>query len=157
VAVDLDAYRGVMGRFATGVTVIATGWGDALHAMTANAVTSLSLDPLRLLICVQKESHCAEALQCNRTFSVNVLREDQEALSVYFAGQWRNPTPPRFEFVAWQGGPRLKGVIAAVGCEVAEIYPGGDHLIFTGTVVAVYRGPGERPLLYQGGEYRRLP
>lgn len=149
-------YREAIGRFTTGVTVVASGWGEELHAMTANAVTSLSLEPLQLLVAIGNESRCAASIARHGTFSVNVLRDDQAALSVYFSGRWTGAVPPAFGFVPWQGAPRLKGCIAAVCCEVDRTMEGGDHRIIVGNVLDSYRGPGTRPLVYFEGGYRAL-
>jgi flavin reductase (DIM6/NTAB) family NADH-FMN oxidoreductase RutF len=153
---EQEHYRSVMGRFATGVTVVASGWGEELHAMTANAVTSLSLEPLQLLVAIRNDSRCAAAIARQGSFSVNVLRDDQAALSVYFSGRWKRPVPPAFGFVPWRGAPRLKGCIAAVCCSVDRTLDGGDHRIVIGNVLGSYRGPGERPLIYFEGDYRAL-
>lgn len=151
-----DEYRQTIGRFATGVCVIATGWGARLHAMTANAVSSLSLDPLQLLVCLKQSSNCLGAIKREGVFSVNVLREDQVALSVYFSGHWKAEVPPRFQFSSWAGGARLNGCIASIGCEVDQYYEGGDHVIVTGNVTACYQTGGGTPLLYYQGGYQRL-
>ena len=155
-ATDPRAFKETMSRFATGVTVIASGWGDELHAMTATSVASLSLDPLMLLVCLERSSRCAAALRREGTFSVNVLRADQQSLATYFAGAWARPTPPRFEFVPWTTAPRLKGVVAALAATVDAFVEGGDHFIVTGKVTDVYRGPGNKPLIAHERRYRSI-
>ncbi len=145
-----------MGRFVTGVTVIATGWGERLYAMTANAVTSVSLDPLRLLVCMTNESHCLKAIRREGVFSVNVLREDQAALSVYFSGYWKGPGMPAFRFAPWSGGARLQGAIASIGCEVNDVLSSGDHKVVIGDVGSIYAGAGGRPLVYAQSRYHYL-
>ncbi len=157
-ALDTRFYRRVIGQFATGVTVILAEEGDEVHGMTANAVTSLSLDPLLLIVCVDKRAHMAERLQRAHTFTVNVLRDDQEAVSGYFAGgARRGMARPEFHFVPWGSAPRLSGCLAALACDVHEILEGGDHWIVIGRVTALYEGPPPyAPLLYFGGRYRTL-
>lgn len=145
-----------MGRFVTGVTVIATGWGERLYAMTANAVTSVSLDPLRLLVCMKNESHCLAALRREGLFSVNILREDQAALSVYFSGYWKGPGAPPFRFASWEGGARLQGAVASIACRVSDLVASGDHQIVIGEVQALYLGAGGDPLVYAQSRYYRL-
>ena len=149
-------FKTVMGRFVTGVTVIATGWGERLYAMTANAVTSVSLDPLRMLVCITNESHCLAAIRREGIFSVNILREDQAALSVYFSGYWKGAGAPAFRFAPWEGGARLQGSVASIGCEVAELHASGDHKIVIGDVRGVYVGAGGRPLVYAKSRYHHL-
>ncbi len=155
--VDPRAYRNAMGTIAKGITILATGRGEELRAMTASAVNSLSLDPLLVLVCLDKKTRFAEALQQEQGFSINILRCSQEYLSNYFAGRWLAETPPDFEFISWWGGPLLDGCAAAVGCEVHEVVEGGDHWIVIGRVVAVHLGldPVEPLLFYRGG-YREL-
>jgi flavin reductase (DIM6/NTAB) family NADH-FMN oxidoreductase RutF len=156
-SIDPREYRRTIGLFATGVTVIAAEHGNEIQAMTANAVTSLSLDPLLLLVCVGKKARMAEHLISNPGFTVNILREDQRALSTYFAGVWRMPTPPPFRFVPWEGRPRLEGCLASLGCEVYEKIEGGDHWIVVGRVTALHRGiEPHLPLLFYSGWYGRL-
>ena len=154
--VDQSHFKEAMGRFVTGVTVIATGWGERLHAMTANAVTSVSLEPLRLLVCVTNESHCLAAIRREGAFSVNILREDQAALSVYFSGYWKGSGVPPFRFSPWKGCPRLHGAVASVACRVFEQVSCGDHQIVIGDVQGLYLGAGGRALVYAQSRYHQL-
>src|SRR5688572_29779550 len=80
-----DQFRRAMGRFATGVTVVTTRLGDDLHGMTANAVTSLSLDPLMVLVCVDKNADTHDILSRAGIFAVNILNKDQAEISERFA------------------------------------------------------------------------
>jgi flavin reductase (DIM6/NTAB) family NADH-FMN oxidoreductase RutF len=155
--IDSRAFRSTVGQFATGVTVIATGEPGAIRAMTANAFTSVSLDPPLVLVCVKKNAHLAQALTDASGFSVNILGEDQQALSTYFAGAWKDAPPPPFSFASWDGLPRLDGCIAALGCAVEVIHQGGDHWIVVGRVHALYRtDPPRQPLLFCSGRYAAL-
>jgi flavin reductase (DIM6/NTAB) family NADH-FMN oxidoreductase RutF len=151
--IHVEQFKEVMGRFVTGVTVVATGWGDRLHAMTANAVTSVSLDPLRVLVCVKNGSHCLAAIERENVFAINILREDQAVLSVYFSGYWKGGGMPPFRFSLWKGVPRLHGAIATIGCEVVEMQPCGDHQIVIGAVQGLRSGSAGRPLVYAEGTY----
>ncbi len=146
-----------MGRFATGVTVIAAQQHDEIHGMTANAVTSVSLEPLLVLVCVDKRARMNRFIESAGGFSINMLSEDQEALSRFFAGTWTLPTAPEFRFVPWHAGPRLVGSLGAVGCTVERSIDVGDHWIVLGRVIALYEGdPAGRPLMFYGGRYRRV-
>ncbi len=150
-------FRKVMGLFAAGVTVIAAREGDEIHGMTANAVTSVSLDPLLVLVCVDKRARMNRFLESAGGFSINILSEDQEALSRYFAGSWKPTLPPEFRFLPWQGGPRLVGCVGAAGCAIDRTIEVGDHRIVLGRVIALHEGdPTAPPLLFFGGRYRRL-
>ncbi|OGO68923.1 MAG: hypothetical protein A2Z37_05060 [Chloroflexi bacterium RBG_19FT_COMBO_62_14] len=150
-------FREVIGLFATGVTVIAAESEGEIHGMTANAVASLSLEPTLVLACVNKRALLGDILSRAKAFSINILREDQKALSTYFAGAWSEKTPPPFRFVPWEGGPRLEGCAAALSCRVWDLIEGGDHWIVIGLVLSLHRGIDPiRPLLFYGSEYRRI-
>jgi len=142
-AVDARAFRDTIGLFATGVTVVAAQHGDHVHAMTANAVTSLSLRPALLIFCVSKQAKMAAELEIGCPFSINILREEQQALSNYFAGQWLDTQP--------------QNCAAALACVVDSQLEGGDHWIVVGRVRATYRPPETPdPLLFYAGKYRRF-
>jgi flavin reductase (DIM6/NTAB) family NADH-FMN oxidoreductase RutF len=156
-AVDARAFRDTIGLFATGVTVVAAQHGDHVHAMTANAVTSLSLRPALLIFCVSKQAKMAAELEIGCPFSINILREEQQALSNYFAGQWLDTQPPAFDFDPWEATPRLQNCAAALACVVDSQLEGGDHWIVVGRVRATYRPPETPdPLLFYAGKYRRF-
>jgi flavin reductase (DIM6/NTAB) family NADH-FMN oxidoreductase RutF len=147
----------MMGLFATGVTVITTEVGDTLHGMTANAVMSVSLDPLLVCVSVGRRARMDAFLEQTGSFALNILSERQEALSQFFAGSWPHPSPPEYRVEPWIGGPRLVGCLAAAGCSVDRILDGGDHRLFLGRVLAVHRTEGPLlPLLFFGGRYHRL-
>jgi flavin reductase (DIM6/NTAB) family NADH-FMN oxidoreductase RutF len=145
-----------MGRFATGVTVVTTRVGEDLAGMTANAVASLSLNPPLVLVCVDKRAAFLSALKDSRAFAMNILSEEQEALSRRFAQKG----PKEFTDIplttAVTGSPIFAEALAWLDCKVVEIHPGGDHEIFLGEILA-----GEsrdvRPLLYFSGNYAKLP
>jgi flavin reductase (DIM6/NTAB) family NADH-FMN oxidoreductase RutF len=151
------AFRRTVGQFATGVTVVATYGSNDIVGMTANAVTSVSLEPLLLLVCVDRRARIASHLPVGQPFSVNILRDDQEVLSRYFGGGWRNLPRPEYRFERWETAPRLVGSLAALRCIVDRVYDGGDHDIVIGRVVRLFDGPGAwNPLLFHAGRYRRL-
>ncbi len=156
---DPREYRRTIGLFATGVTVILTGSDGDIRGMTANSVTSLSLDPLLILFCVEKQAHFATVLQQQRGFTINILGRDQEALSNYFAGFWKADTPPpQFNFVPWHGSARLQDCMAAIGCEIDQFLEGGDHWIVIGRVIALHKPDDlpDDPLIFFRGQYRGL-
>src|SRR5689334_14427090 len=103
--VDPREFRDTIGLFATGVTVVAAQHGDHVHAMTANAVSSLSLRPALLIFGVSKQAKMAAELEIGCPFAINILRADQQALSNYFAGQWLDHEPPHFDFDPWEATP----------------------------------------------------
>lgn len=155
--IDPRAYRQTVGQFATGIAVIATEVTGEIHAMTANAFTSVSLKPPLLLFCADKRAKMTDFMKQAKWFSINFLRDDQQALSTYFAGGWKEPKAPPFRFVAWSGGPRLEGCAAAIGCTLYQMVEAGDHWIVIGEVVTLHMGIEPRhPLVFQGGMYRKL-
>ena len=156
-SIDPRAFRHTVGQFATGVTVIATEAGGSIQALTANSFTSLSLDPPLVLFCVGKTAHLSAHLGNTTGFSVNILAQSQRDLSTYFAGSWKQASPPPFDFISWDGVHRLDGCAAALGCAVETIYEGGDHWIVVGRVLSLYRN--ERacpPLVFCAGRYATL-
>jgi 3-hydroxy-9,10-secoandrosta-1,3,5(10)-triene-9,17-dione monooxygenase reductase component len=149
-------FKAVMARFATGVTVVTSYGADGPAGMTANAVASLSLDPLLIMVGFELQSRTLAAVRCSRRFAVNVLAGDQEQLSRTFAS--KQPEQEKFAVCAYAeraGVPLLEGTLAWLCCEVDAIYPGGDHVIVVGSVVDM-GGSGGDPLLFYGGDYRRL-
>ena len=156
--VSTRAYRDVMGLFATGVTVVAAELEGKIHGMTANAITSVSLDPLLILVCVQKNAVMADILQKSGEFSMNILNEDQEQLSNFFAGIWPDGAdPPPFSFKPWHNSGRLQDTIGALACKIDKFLDGGDHWIITAAVFDLYaQQEPANPLLYYQGQYRRF-
>jgi flavin reductase (DIM6/NTAB) family NADH-FMN oxidoreductase RutF len=154
---DAKAFRETMGLYATGVAVVATTIEGQVHAMTANAVTSLSLDPMLLLFCPAKKARFSQVLAPAAGFSINFLRDEQEALSTFFAGGWQDATEPSFRFVTTGGCPRLEGCLASLICTKRGIHDGGDHWLVILEVQHVHRGVDPlRPLLFYRGKYRHL-
>ena len=156
-SIDPKAFRHTVGHFVTGVTVIAADIEGSTRGMTANAFTSLSLDPPLVLFCVAKKAHLGQVIHLASGFSVNILTQEQQSLSTYFAGGWKEPEPPAFTFEPWSGGPKLAGIAAALGCAVEMIYEGGDHFIVIGRVLALYHcEPPTAPLVFRAGRYAAL-
>ncbi len=156
--VDPRVLRQTLGQFATGVTVIATEAEGRVHAMTANSFTSLSLSPPLVLFCASKDSKIGQLMRVGLSFSVNILRQEQRDLSTYFAGAWREGTPPPFAFgsLGPHTAPRLEGNAAALACQVTAVHEGGDHWIVVGEVVAVDRSADAVPLVFHAGRYVAL-
>jgi 3-hydroxy-9,10-secoandrosta-1,3,5(10)-triene-9,17-dione monooxygenase reductase component len=149
-----DRFRSVMGHFATGVTVVTVATDDGPVGMTANAVCSLSLEPLLLLVCFDNAARTLPAVRANGRFGVNVLGSGQEDLARLFAS--KRPEREKFAGVAHtvhDGIPVIEGVLAWVGCRLERLIPGGDHTIGIGAVEAAEAGRGE-PLLWLRGSYR---
>jgi flavin reductase (DIM6/NTAB) family NADH-FMN oxidoreductase RutF len=149
-------FRRSMALFTTGVTVLAVDSPSGVHGMTANAVCSVSLDPMLVLACIDRRARLHELVGENTVFSVNVLRQEQEPLSRYFAGAWPFPAWPEFRFERWKHGPLLVGALVTVGCRSERLLSAGDHTIVVGRVTGLHRGEPGSPLVFFAGRYRRL-
>jgi len=154
--VDPALFRQLLGRFATGVTVLTTRSpdGDPI-GMTASSVASVSLDPPLVLVSVDRRHEMHDALEAAPHFVLNVLAATQEALSRRFAAD----EPNRFQGVGFhankQGIAVLDGVLAHIECEKQTATPAGDHTVFIGLVIGGNVTDG-RPLLYYRGGYAGL-
>jgi flavin reductase (DIM6/NTAB) family NADH-FMN oxidoreductase RutF len=152
--VGSDRFRDVMGRFATGVTVVTGATPEGPVGMTANAVCSLSLDPVLLLVCFDNDARTLPVVRDTGRFGVNVLAAGQEDLARLFAS--KRPEREKFAGIPHtvnDGIPVIEGVLAWVGCRLERLVPGGDHTIGIGAVEAAEAGHGE-PLLWFRGSYR---
>ncbi|WP_414940384.1 flavin reductase family protein [Amycolatopsis sp. cmx-11-51] len=150
-------FRETMSRFATGVTVLTTG-GERVHGMTANAFTSVSLEPPLVLCCVSRAAVMHEAITATGSFGVSVLGARQQDLAKYFAGRSRPLGAAQFDPVEWVPGPRtgaplLTGALAWLECELVDGHQGGDHSIFVGSVLASTVGAGHDALVFFGGAF----
>ena len=154
--IDSRLFRQAVGQFATGVTVITTKIDGTIRAMTVNSFTALSLDPPLVLFCVDKKTKTGQTIHAAGGFAVNILRQEQQDLSTYFAGGWIHARPPSFAFLEWEGGPRLEGCAAAIGCSTDTIHEGGDHWIVVGKVLALHRLAQASPLIFHGGRYANI-
>lgn len=153
-----SSLRESMARFATGVIVLSVG-GDDIHGMTANAFTSVSLEPPTVLCCIARSAVMHQALTSQKRFAVSVLGADQEDLARYFADKRRPLGPEQFQQLAWEPGavseaPLLHGALAWLECELTEIHESGDHSIFLGEVVNASRSPEGPGLLFFDGAFQ---
>jgi flavin reductase (DIM6/NTAB) family NADH-FMN oxidoreductase RutF len=154
--IDSDLFRAVLGRFASGITVItATAPDGTPHGMTVSAFASVSLDPPLILACIAHDATIAPLLSQATSFAVNVLSDTQEALSRRFAGRMND----RFVGVGYRlgdlGDPQLDDVLAWLACRIVARHPAGDHVILVGQVEDAGVRDG-RPLLYYRGGYAQL-
>ncbi len=151
-------FRATVGSFATGVTVVTTRGEEHAYGMTANAFSSVSLDPPLVLVCVIHPSEGSKHIESNRCFAVNVLREDQEPLSRYFASRDRPRGRDAFRDVPHRlgvsGSPILEGALAYLDCNLHASYDAGDHQIFIGEVLEISFQADGRPLVFHGGQYK---
>lgn len=150
---DDRQFRDAMGKFATGVTVVATDVAGEVHGMTANAFMSVPLNPKLVVISIAEKAQMLEKIKQSKKFSVNILAADQQELSKIFAGQTKNHQEIKFDRL--EGVPILPGAIAQITCEVTLEYVEGDHTLFIGRVTHINLEDSD-PLIYFSGKYRRL-
>jgi len=154
------AFRKALGHFSTGVTVVTVEREPGkIHGMTANSFTSVSLDPMLILVCVDQRAKLLPLLQKKKRFGISVLKAGQEALSEYFAkGKLSAEAEERLAVrYRWtpSGIPVLENSLLHLGCRLTASHIAGDHAIFVGEVKDAELHEGE-PLLYFRGEYRKL-
>jgi flavin reductase (DIM6/NTAB) family NADH-FMN oxidoreductase RutF len=154
---DPERYRTVFGHFATGVAVITCAGPAGSGGMTANAVCSLSLDPLLALVCFENGARTLPLVRDTGRFAVNVLRVGAEDLARVFASKVPEAeklagAPHRIE----HGAPLLDDALAWIVCDLERLIPAGDHEIAIGAVAAMGVTDGE-PLIWYQGAYRQLP
>jgi flavin reductase (DIM6/NTAB) family NADH-FMN oxidoreductase RutF len=159
--VDTDAFRRAVGRFATGVTVVTTRSDGIDHAMTASAFTSVSLDPVLVLVCVEKDARFHDAVLDSGTWAVSILSASGRRAAEWFATRGRPLGGQLDRFPhrrgAASGAALLGASLAWLQCATTAVHDGGDHDIVVGSVLEVETSDLEEPpLIYYRGSYREL-
>jgi flavin reductase (DIM6/NTAB) family NADH-FMN oxidoreductase RutF len=161
--VDPEEYRRIVSRFATGVTVATTMTPSGLTVtLTANAFTSVSLDPVLALLSVQRSAAFHAAVLESGSWGVSVLGEDHESLSRFHASKVRHELDDTFDGVPTFAGPvtgvtLIADALATLECRTTAAYPGGDHTLLLGTVESASSpNPAATPLVFFEGTYRSL-
>lgn len=160
-APDTDHYRRAMGRFASGVTVVTTFAGGLDHAMTANAIASVSLEPLLMLVCVERDARFHDAVEEAGVWGVSILPARARPTADWLATRGR-PLHGQLDRVAHRAGPAtgvalLEDALAQFECRTTDLHPAGDHSIVVGEVVSVATPDHtDDALLYYRGRYGRL-
>lgn len=153
-------FRSAVGAFATGITVVTTRGEDHAYGMTANAFSSVSLDPPLVLVCVMSASEASSHIRGNGCFAVNILCAEQEPISRYFASRDRPRGRDAFRDVAHRigtsGSPILDGVLGYVDCRLHSSHAAGDHEICIGEVLELGSSSAGAPLVFHGGQYRLI-
>ncbi len=153
---DEASFRTVLGHFATGVTIITAMDGDEPVGLSANAFTSVSLDPPLVLFCAAKASTTWPRLEAAGKFTVNILNEHQEDVCRVFATKGID----RFSRIGWRpspiGSPILHGALAYIDCEIDSQHDAGDHLIVVGRVRELGLLNEEGPLIFYRGGYGKF-
>lgn len=158
-SVDAADFRAAMGSFATGVSIMTAVVDGVPHGMTASAVSSVSLDPPLVLVCVARDALMAERVVDAGSFALSFLAEDQAEVSNGLADPTRTKGPEEFAGLAIRsertGSPIVAGNVGWVDCRVWSLNDGGDHLVVIGEVLAV-GSDRDAPLLYYRGGYGRF-
>jgi flavin reductase (DIM6/NTAB) family NADH-FMN oxidoreductase RutF len=155
-APDPASFRAAIGMLPTGVTIVTAMGPEGPAGATANAVTSLSIEPMLMLACLDRGSRTLLAVQAANRFGVNVLHGGQEETARGFAT--KAPVAEKWKDIAWSerdGVPEIGDALVFVACELRDVIAGGDHVIVTGEVTALGAAGGD-PLVFHGGEYRPL-
>jgi 3-hydroxy-9,10-secoandrosta-1,3,5(10)-triene-9,17-dione monooxygenase reductase component len=159
--VPADVFRRVLGHFVTGVTVVTALDGERPFGITVNALSSVSLDPALVMVALDRRRFLTPIVRAGGRYAVNILSEDQQALSDCFAGAPVTPGREAFCGAAWHAGPSglplLDGAIATLECTVVETFSAGDHDLFIGrvdTLANEHHHP--MPLLYYRRRYLRI-
>jgi flavin reductase (DIM6/NTAB) family NADH-FMN oxidoreductase RutF len=157
--VTVDAFREALRRFVTGVTIVTTTVDGEDHAMTANALTSVSLEPLLVLVCVEKVARFHDAILASGVWGISVLDESAREAAAWFATRGRPLVGQFAKFPCVRGEhtgvPLLLGSLSTLECRTRATYDGGDHTIVLADVLAATTAqPDGRPLVYYKGEYR---
>lgn len=161
-AADVPArdFRRAMGCFATGVTVVTCQVGPITHGITINSLTSVSLNPPLILICIDLKARAHDLIREAGVFGVNLLTEAQGDLSTFFARRLALDPNDELRQVPYHHGisgtPLIEGCLAYLECRLTAIYPAGDHSIFVAEVIEATVASDELPLLFYRGRYPRL-
>jgi 3-hydroxy-9,10-secoandrosta-1,3,5(10)-triene-9,17-dione monooxygenase reductase component len=156
-----DRYREVMGRFATGISVVTALEGSRPHGITVNAFSSVSLDPALVMVALDRRRYITPIVREAGRYAVNVLGADQQALSDCFAHAPVSPGREAFCGAAWHAGPTglplIDGSIATLECTIVETFSAGDHDLFIGRVDSLEQHEEDvAPLLYYRRRYLRV-
>jgi flavin reductase (DIM6/NTAB) family NADH-FMN oxidoreductase RutF len=156
-AIGSEDFKHCLARWASGVTIVTSRAGDDIHGMTVSDFSGASLTPPLVSVCCARESITTGLIARGGCFGVNVLAEDQRALSDRFAS--KKHEHERFVGVGFSdggtGAPLLDGCVVNLDCRLVATYEAGDHVIYLGQIESS-RYSDRRPLVYWGGGYRQL-
>lgn len=153
-AIDPKLFRRVMGRFATGVTVLGFLREGVATGMTVNAFLSVSLEPPLVLVSVRKASSFVKHVKVGARCGISILSEQQRHLGPHFAGRREREVNARFLDRA--GVPLLEGSLAGIVAHVIDIHPAGDHLLYIAEVEHLAEGADAQPLIFFSGRYKQI-
>ena len=155
-----DDFKGALGSWAAGVTVVSTKLDGQVYGITVSSFSSLSIDPLLILVSIQNSNALAAMIPKSGMFAVSILADDQEAISNAFSKSGREPGASLGADVPtldWHtGSPIVAGAVAHLDCQLETAVPGGDHTIIIGRVVGASFDANKEPLIYFRRRYRPL-
>jgi flavin reductase (DIM6/NTAB) family NADH-FMN oxidoreductase RutF len=158
--VEAGDFKAALSSWAAGVTIVTTRHAGLVYGITASSFSSLSVDPLLILVCIANSNHLAHMITDSKLFAVSVLATGQEHIANYFSMHGRDPSPAFQEHVEtreWHtGAPIVHGAIAHLDCTLEGAVAGGDHTIMIGRVVGAASNASATPLLYFRRGYRTL-
>jgi flavin reductase (DIM6/NTAB) family NADH-FMN oxidoreductase RutF len=159
--VDVSAFRRAMGSFPTGVTIVTVASDDSnMHGITVSSFSSVSLDPMLVLVCLNETSRGISLIERAGAFVVNVLSAGQHDVSRWFANRYRPVDSTMFDGVPFEPGvtgcPVLVDATASFECRLRQSHRAGDHLIMLGEVIALIHRPQLEPLIFHAGSYKSL-
>jgi len=150
--IEADHFRHVLGHLPTGVTVVTAHGPEGPAGITANSVTSVSLDPPLILMCVARQSRTGQTIMEAGRFCINVIGADDVETPTRFATR----RPDRFDEVPWHdrpGGPGLDAAVAWIECDIRDRHGAGDHTIIVAEVTAIDAADAATPLVFFRGAY----
>lgn len=151
---DPQLFRRVMGRFATGVTVVSFLRAGKPAGMTVNSFLSVSMTPPLVLVSVRRASSFVEHVRVGGRYGINILSEHQRKLGPHFANR---PEPDAdASFHEHAGTPLLDGSLAEIVARVVDIHAAGDHLLFIAEIEHLAHGPEAQPLIFYSGRYKQI-
>ncbi|MFT5692342.1 MAG: flavin reductase (DIM6/NTAB) family NADH-FMN oxidoreductase RutF [Oceanicoccus sp.] len=149
--------RSALGHFTTGVCVVTANFkGGTPYGLTVNSFASVSLEPALVLWSLQNDSDCIAVFEGAEKFAINILAADQKDMSTIYASKGNHVLAPEHCRLGKYGAPILRGSVASFECNSWAKYPGGDHQIFVGEVMAIETNTNKKPLLFNSGQYREL-
>lgn len=153
-SIDPRAFRNVMGRFPTGVTVVTFRRDGQPSGITVNSFLSVSTEPPLILVSLRRESSVIAHLHSGDRYGVNVLAESQQALSAHFAGKPVEDLDLRY--LEQQGVPLIPGSLAHIVARIVDIHAAGDHFLYIARIEYLWQGPEAKPLIFYSGKFKRI-
>lgn len=155
--VNPDEFKAALGAWPAGVTIVTTRDGDKVYGLTVSSFSSLSFEPLMVLVCINNTNSFLELAERSGVFGVSILAQGQDEISNAFAASGREPVDSYDEFGTTSlvtGSPLIEGAAAHLDCELDHSVEAGDHTIVIGKVVGVTASTEQEPLIYYRRSYR---